>query len=45
MRVVVTEPSGIRFSVTGNVLKLEKPRSVWGKYFQTLPVRRPFFVC
>ncbi|TFK41069.1 Metalloenzyme, LuxS/M16 peptidase-like protein [Crucibulum laeve] len=29
----VTKPSGIRFSVTGNVLKLNKPRSTWGKYF------------
>ena len=36
--ILVTDPSGVRFSVTGNVLSLEKPRSTWGKYFETLPV-------
>jgi hypothetical protein len=37
--LLVTDPSGIRFSVTGNILGLDKPRSVWGKYFgQSLPV-------
>ncbi|KAJ7038105.1 Metalloenzyme, LuxS/M16 peptidase-like protein [Mycena alexandri] len=25
---------GVRFSVTGNVLKLTNPRSTWGKYFE-----------
>jgi len=29
----VTDPSGIRFAVTGNVLNLANPRSTWGKYF------------
>jgi len=37
IRKYLTDPSGIRFSVTGNVLKLDKPRSVWGKYFDILP--------
>lgn len=36
----VTKPNGFRFSVTGNVLAVNKPRSTWKKYF-TLPVR-PF---
>lgn len=30
---VVTEPSGVRLAVTGNVLRLTNPRSTWGKYF------------
>ncbi|KAI0068340.1 hypothetical protein BV25DRAFT_1875780 [Artomyces pyxidatus] len=33
IRKLITDPSGVRFSVTGNVLSLPKPRSVWGKYF------------
>ncbi|KIL70742.1 hypothetical protein M378DRAFT_6664 [Amanita muscaria Koide BX008] len=34
----MTNPSGVRFSVTGNVLSLEKPRSTWQNYFKpTLP--------
>ena len=38
----VTDPSGIRFSVTGNILNLANPRSTWGKYFTSvLPVRYP----
>ncbi|KII93562.1 hypothetical protein PLICRDRAFT_49603 [Plicaturopsis crispa FD-325 SS-3] len=38
IRKIFTDPSGIRFSVNGNVLALKKPRSVWGKYFgQSLP--------
>ncbi|KAF9069136.1 Metalloenzyme, LuxS/M16 peptidase-like protein [Rhodocollybia butyracea] len=37
IRKHVTDPSGMRFSVTGNVLKLDKPRSTWAKYFQTPP--------
>jgi hypothetical protein len=37
--VIATDPSGVRFSVTGNVLKLDKPRSTWAKYFDSaLPV-------
>ncbi|KAH9064309.1 Metalloenzyme, LuxS/M16 peptidase-like protein [Lactarius vividus] len=32
----ITDPSGIRFSVTGNVLSIPKPRSVWNKYFGTV---------
>ena len=36
----VTDPSGIRFSVNGNVLNLVNPRSTWEKYFASaLPVR------
>ena len=39
----VTDPSGIRFSVTGNILNLPNPRSTWGKYFTSaLPVRYPW---
>lgn len=39
----VMDPSGIRFSVTGNVLRLEKPRSIWAKYFApNLPVLGSF---
>jgi len=35
----VTEPSGIRFSVTGNVLGIKQPRSIWAKYFaSSIPV-------
>ncbi|KAK2461846.1 hypothetical protein APHAL10511_006309 [Amanita phalloides] len=35
----MTDPSGIRFSVTGNILGLRKPRSTWEKYFRnTLPI-------
>ncbi|KAA1467937.1 hypothetical protein DENSPDRAFT_833113 [Dentipellis sp. KUC8613] len=38
IRKHITDPSGVRFSVTGNVLALPKPRSVWAKYFsQPLP--------
>ncbi|RDB28821.1 hypothetical protein Hypma_015435 [Hypsizygus marmoreus] len=33
IRKYLTDPSGARFSVTGNVLKLEKPRSLWAKHF------------
>ncbi|KAJ3559767.1 hypothetical protein NM688_g144 [Phlebia brevispora] len=34
VRKYVTEPSGVRFSVTGNVLSVTNPRSSWGKYFR-----------
>jgi hypothetical protein len=41
----VTDPSGIRFSVTGNILNLANPRSTWGKYFTSaLPVRYPIVI-
>ncbi|KAI0036602.1 Metalloenzyme, LuxS/M16 peptidase-like protein [Vararia minispora EC-137] len=33
IRKILTEPSGVRFSVAGNVLDLPNPRSVWSKYF------------
>ncbi|KAH8114466.1 Metalloenzyme, LuxS/M16 peptidase-like protein [Phellopilus nigrolimitatus] len=36
VRKYLTDPSGIRFSVAGNVLDLPKPRSTWGKYFKNL---------
>ncbi|KAH8114464.1 Metalloenzyme, LuxS/M16 peptidase-like protein [Phellopilus nigrolimitatus] len=36
IRKYLTNPSGIRFSVAGNVLDLPKPRSIWGKYFRNL---------
>lgn len=37
----VTDPSGVRFSVTGNILGVSKPRSTWSKYFgSALPVSR-----
>lgn len=29
--ILVTDPSGIRISVTGNVLGLKKPRSTWNE--------------
>lgn len=35
IRRYATDPSGVRFSVTGNVLKLDKPRSTWAKYFES----------
>jgi hypothetical protein len=35
----VTDPTGVRFSVTGNVLGVPNPRSIWNKHFSTvLPV-------
>ncbi|KAI6005289.1 Metalloenzyme, LuxS/M16 peptidase-like protein [Pisolithus orientalis] len=40
LRTYLTDPSGVRFSVTGNVLGVTKPRSVWGKYFGSLPKSR-----
>jgi hypothetical protein len=36
------DPTGIRFSVTGNVLGIEHPRAAWEKYFKQLPVSEPF---
>jgi Zn-dependent M16 (insulinase) family peptidase len=41
MRRHITDPSGVRFSVTGNVLALEKPRSTWQKYFQASLLEGP----
>ncbi|TFK30528.1 cytoplasmic protein [Coprinopsis marcescibilis] len=37
IRKHLIDPSGIRFSVTGNVLGVANPRSTWGKYFASLP--------
>ncbi|KAG6888680.1 hypothetical protein C0995_006670 [Termitomyces sp. Mi166 len=38
IRKHLTDPSGVRFSVTGNVFRLEKPRSTWAKHFgESLP--------
>jgi hypothetical protein len=35
----VTDPTGVRFSVTGNILGVPEPRSIWNKYFgAVLPV-------
>jgi hypothetical protein len=35
----VTDPTGVRFSVTGNILGVPKPRDIWNKYFgDALPV-------
>ena len=40
-RQLVTDPTGARFSVTGNILGVSNPRSTWNKYFGTaLPVSR-----
>ncbi|EIN14202.1 hypothetical protein PUNSTDRAFT_49027 [Punctularia strigosozonata HHB-11173 SS5] len=33
IRSYVTAPAGVRFSVTGNVLGIDNPRSSWQKYF------------
>ncbi|KAK7463673.1 hypothetical protein VKT23_005614 [Stygiomarasmius scandens] len=33
IRKHMTNPSGARFSVTGNVMKVAHPRSTWSKYF------------
>ncbi|KAJ3514376.1 hypothetical protein NLJ89_g2417 [Agrocybe chaxingu] len=33
IRKHIIDPSGVRFSVTGNVLSLKEPRSTWSKYF------------
>jgi Zn-dependent M16 (insulinase) family peptidase len=30
---LVTDPSGIRMAVTGNVLGIKNPRSLWNKHF------------
>lgn len=38
IRKTMINPAGIRFSVSGNVHALDKPRSVWGKHFSSLPV-------
>jgi hypothetical protein len=36
---LVTDPSGVRFSLAGNILDLDKPRGVLGQYFgPMLPV-------
>ncbi|TCD61425.1 hypothetical protein EIP91_008439 [Steccherinum ochraceum] len=33
IRKYLTDPAGVRFSVTGNVLDLKQPRSTWTKHF------------
>ncbi|KAG6911895.1 hypothetical protein DXG01_000142 [Tephrocybe rancida] len=33
IRTYLTDPTAARFSVTGNVLSLKKPRSTWAKHF------------
>jgi hypothetical protein len=38
----VTDSSGIRISVTGNILGLEKPRSTWSDKFGNLGVSFAF---
>ena len=46
--LLVTDPSGVRFSVTGSVFGVENPRSTWAKYFgSSLVVRldNPFIRC
>ncbi|KAK7064154.1 Metalloenzyme, LuxS/M16 peptidase-like protein [Favolaschia claudopus] len=35
IRRYATDPSGVRFSVTGNILSLRNPRSTWEKYFKS----------
>lgn len=41
----MTDPSGIRFAVTGNILGIKGPRSVWNKHFgQTIPVGNDYRV-
>ncbi|KAF8832423.1 hypothetical protein HHX47_DHR1001921 [Lentinula edodes] len=37
IRKHMIDPSGMRFSVSGNVLKINHPRSTWRKYFQDVP--------
>ncbi|EJD03900.1 uncharacterized protein FOMMEDRAFT_19228 [Fomitiporia mediterranea MF3/22] len=41
MRKHLTDPSGMRFSVTGNILDVPNPRSVWSKYFGNLIPNTP----
>ena len=37
--IPVTDPTGVRFSVTGNILSIPTPRNTWNKYFgAALPV-------
>lgn len=33
LRQYITDPTGVRFSVTGNILGVSEPRSIWNKYF------------
>ncbi|KAL5495204.1 hypothetical protein ACEPAI_667 [Sanghuangporus weigelae] len=41
IRKHITDPSGIRLSVTGNVLDVPNPRSTWTKYFGKLLPETP----
>lgn len=34
--LLAIDPSGIRFSVTGNILGIKEPRSTWARYFKPL---------
>lgn len=38
-RSIITQPNGMRVSVAGNILELEKPRSAWAEHFKTVAVR------
>lgn len=31
--IIVTDPKGARFAVSGDVLSIDKPRSTWNKFF------------
>lgn len=43
--IVVTDPSGVRVSVNGDILALKEPRSAWARHFgQALPVSFPDMV-
>jgi hypothetical protein len=44
IRAAFTKPEGIRMAVTGNVLALDKPRSVWAKHFDFIGVRKTYFL-
>ncbi|EPQ60716.1 hypothetical protein GLOTRDRAFT_30984 [Gloeophyllum trabeum ATCC 11539] len=41
LRKYVTEPSGIRFAVAGNILDLPQPRSIWRKHFGSIIPETP----
>ena len=42
---VVTDPTGVRISVAGNILALKQPRGIWAKYFEKdLPVSTTIFM-
>ncbi|TFK57173.1 hypothetical protein OE88DRAFT_1650788 [Heliocybe sulcata] len=41
LRQYITEPSGVRFSVSGNILGLPEPRGVWRKHFGNVILETP----